>query len=123
MKKDLSRAGCAITAMLALASGAAAASGDPAAGGRKAIYCAYCHGADGNPLDAAAPRLAGQSAEALVAKMKRNAQTMGKHELMIQAYTTGRILNDRDMNDLAAYFAQQPARTAVQPVSANASAP
>lgn len=104
---------------LAAGSGAATA-GDPAAGAQKAIYCAYCHGADGNPLDDGAPRLAGQNPADLVAKMKRNARLMGKHELMIQAYQTGRVLNDRDMNDLAAYFAQQPVRNAAAPVGAQA---
>lgn len=95
---------------MSLASGAAAAAGNAAAGAEKSIFCAYCHGSDGNPLDNAAPRLAGQDAEVLVAKMKHQTKVMGKHELMIQAFRTGRALNDRDMSDLAAYFSQQPVR-------------
>jgi len=91
-------------------SGAATAAGDPAAGAEKSIFCAYCHGSDGNPLDNAAPRLAGQSADTLVAKMKHQTKVMGQHELMIQAFRTGRALNDKDMNDLAAYFSSQPVR-------------
>lgn len=98
-------------------SGAATAAGDAAAGAEKSIFCAYCHGTDGNPLDKAAPRLAGQNQETLVAKMKHQTKTMGQHELMIQAFRTGRALNDRDMNDLAAYFSQQPARGSVQTAS------
>ena len=97
--------------------GAAAAAGDAAAGAEKSIFCAYCHGSDGNPLDNAAPRLAGQNAEILVAKMKHQTQIMDRHELMIQAFRTGRALNDRDMNDLAAYFSQQPVRDTLQPVN------
>jgi cytochrome c553 len=100
----------AVAASAAIGSGAAAAAGDPAAGAEKSIFCAYCHGSDGNPLDNAAPRLAGQDAATLVAKMKHQTKVMGQHELMIQAFRTGRALNDRDMNDLAAYFSQQPVR-------------
>jgi cytochrome c553 len=99
---------------VSLWSGAATAAGDAAAGAEKSIFCAYCHGTDGNPLDKAAPRLAGQNPETLVAKMKHQTRAMGQHELMIQAFRTGRALNDRDMNDLAAYFSQQPARESVQ---------
>jgi cytochrome c553 len=98
-------------------SGAAAAAGDAAAGAEKSIFCAYCHGSDGNPLDNAAPRLAGQNAEILVAKMKLQTEALGAHELMVQAFRTGRALNDRDMNDLAAYFSQQPVRETFQPAN------
>jgi len=93
---------------MCLLSGVAAAEGDAAAGARKAIFCAYCHGTDGNPLDKGAPRLAGQDASTLVTKMKLQTEAFGAHELMIQAFMTGRALNDQDMNDLAAYFSQQP---------------
>jgi cytochrome c553 len=99
---------------MSLLSGAAAAEGDVAAGARKAIYCAYCHGSDGNPLDKAAPRLAGQDAYVLVNKMKLQTEALGAHELMIQAFLTGRALNDQDMNDLAAYFSQQPMKDPLQ---------
>jgi cytochrome c553 len=102
---------------MSLLSGAAAAEGDAVAGARKAIYCAYCHGSDGNPLDKAAPRLAGQDADILVNKMKLQTEALGAHELMVQAFLTGRALNDQDMNDLAAYFSQQPVRDPLQPVS------
>ena len=94
-------------------SSSAAAAGDAAAGAQKSIFCAYCHGSDGNPLDNAAPRLAGQDADTLVAKMKHQTKVMGRHELMIQAFRTGRALNDKDMADLAAYFSSQPARQTV----------
>ena len=109
----LSGASCGVS----LWSGAATAAGDAAAGAQKSIFCAYCHGTDGNPLDKSAPRLAGQNAETLVTKMKHQTKTMSQHELMIQAFRTGRALNDRDMNDLAAYFSRQPARESVQTAS------
>jgi cytochrome c553 len=102
------------TGVLGFAGTGLAAAGDAQAGAQKSIFCAYCHGADGNPLDEAAPRLAGQPADVLVAKMKHQTKVMGAHELMIQAFRTGRALNDRDMNDLAAYFSRQPVRQTVQ---------
>jgi cytochrome c553 len=95
---------------MSMLSGVAAAEGDAAAGARKAVFCAYCHGSDGNPLDKGAPRLAGQDANILVTKMKLQTEAFGAHELMIQAFMTGHALNDQDMNDLAAYFSQQPVR-------------
>lgn len=84
-------------------------SADAAAGARKAIYCAYCHGADGNPPDGGAPRLAGQSAKVLVTKMKRQAPEQRQHP-MLQAFITGGCLHDRDIGNLAAYYAKQPVR-------------
>jgi cytochrome c553 len=98
-------------------SGSALAAGDAAAGAQKSIFCAYCHGSDGNPLDNAAPRLAGQDADTLIAKMKHQTKVMGQHELMIQAFRTGRALNDKDMADLAAYFSSQPVRQTVHATS------
>jgi cytochrome c553 len=105
---------CMAGALSGIGSGAAVAAGDAAAGAAKAIFCAYCHGSDGNPLDKAAPRLAGQDADVLVTKMKLQTEALGPHELMIQAWRTARALNDQDMNDLAAYFSQQPIREPLQ---------
>jgi cytochrome c553 len=96
-------------------SSAAAAAGNAAAGAKKSVYCAYCHGTDGNPLDQKAPRLAGQDADALVTKMKLQTEALGAHEFMMQAWRTAGALNEQDMNDLAAYFSQQPARETAPP--------
>ncbi len=103
-----------VAAGVSMWSAPATAEGDAAAGARKSIYCAYCHGPDGNPPDPAAPRLAGQNADTLVSKMKAQTEALGAHELMIQAFRTGRALNDQDMNDLAAYFSRQPVRETLQ---------
>lgn len=103
-----------VSAGLSMWSGTVTAGGDAAAGARKSIYCAYCHGPDGNPPDQAAPRLAGQNPEILVGKMKAQTEALGAHELMIQAFRTGRALNDQDMNDLAAYFSRQPVLETVE---------
>ncbi|MFO7541297.1 MAG: hypothetical protein R6W97_00610 [Thiobacillus sp.] len=80
----------------------------------KTLFCAYCHGPDGNPTDNAAPRLAGQDADVLVAKMKGQIEAIGPHEFMLQAFQTGRVMNDRDMKALANYYSRQPVRETVQ---------
>lgn len=102
---------------LALCGGMAMASGDAAEGARKAMFCAYCHGADGNPLDARTPRLAGQSARTLIAKMKREPPYQNTEHPMMQAFVTGGCLNDRDIRNLAAFYAAQPVRQAGQPAT------
>jgi len=104
-----------LLAVLSLAGGQAAASGDAAAGARKAMFCAYCHGSDGNPSDAKMPRLAGQNARTLVAKMKREKPYNNTQHPMMQAFITGGCLNDQDIRNLAAYFAAQPIRQVPPP--------
>lgn len=97
---------------------AAETEGDAAAGARKAIFCAYCHGSDGNPPFAdQVPRLAGQTAKNLVIKMKYQVPSQNQHHEMMQAFQTGGLLNDRDIENLAAYFASQPIRTDAQAVA------
>lgn len=87
-----------------------ASAGDAAEGAKKAIFCAYCHGADGNPVAGDAPRLAGQNARTLAIKMKHQVPNQDMHHPMMQAFITGGVLNDRDIENLAAYFASQPIR-------------
>jgi len=103
---------------LTASNGAVAATGDAAAGAKKALFCAYCHGADGNLTDSKTPRLAGQSAKTLVVKMKHQVPYQNMHHPMMQAFVTGGVLNDRDMRNLAAYFSKQPIRQSVEPPSA-----
>lgn len=85
------------------------ADGDTAAGARKAIYCAYCHGSDGNPDTPGVPRLAGQKAKALAAKMRHAPSGQERSHLMYEAFVTGDCLNERGIADLAAYFSAQAA--------------
>jgi len=91
-------------------SGMARAAGDYNAGARKSIYCAYCHGYDGNPLDAKIPRLAGQKAEYIVARIKSLEANGTMHQSMLEAILTG-DLGDKDIVDLATFYARQPVRT------------
>jgi len=96
--------------VLAFSNQTLAGGGDAAAGARKSIFCSYCHGMDGNPIDGRAPRLAGQSAKSLVAKMKRDQPYQNMNHPMMQAFVTGGCLNDQDMQNLAAFYAKQPVR-------------
>lgn len=99
--------GALLLALLALWSTGARAGGDYDAGARKSFYCAYCHGYDGNPLDAKVPRLAGQKADYIVARIKELKVNGQMHPYMAQAFQTGE-LNDSDVVNLAEFFSRQP---------------
>lgn len=123
MKRNFSHSCLVLSLMLAmgaLASGSspATAAGDAEAGAKKSIFCAYCHGADGNPPDNESPRLAGQSAQVLVAKMKHQVPYHNYAHPMMQAFVTGGCLNDQDIENLAAYFSKQPIRKIGKPSGA-----
>ena len=121
MKQGLTRSSLLLgiaMGMLAVSNIAVAAGGDAAAGARKAIFCAYCHGADGNPTDGNIPRLAGQSARSLVVKMKHQVPYQDMQHPMMRAFITGGVLNDQDIENLAAYFAKQPIRLSATPHNA-----
>lgn len=98
-----------LLASLALGSGTVRAEGDYNAGARKSFYCAYCHGYDGNPLDAKTPRLAGQKAEYIVARIKALEASETMHQSMLQAIQTGN-LGDADIVNLATFYSRQPVR-------------
>jgi len=98
-----------LLALLALWSTTARSAGDYNAGARKSYFCAYCHGYDGNPLDAKVPRLAGQRAEHLVARIKDLQAKGNMHQSMQQAIITG-DLGDKEIADLAAFYERQPVR-------------
>lgn len=98
-----------LLALLALGSSTVRAEGDYNAGARKSFYCAYCHGYDGNPVDAKTPRLAGQKAEYIVARIKALEASGTMHQSMFQAIKTGN-LGDIDIANLAAFYSRQPVR-------------
>lgn len=90
-----------------------AAGGNAANGAKSALYCAYCHGPDGNSTLTGTPRLAGQSAESFVAKMKLyKANQKVYHPMM--AFLTGGLSN-QDILDLGAFYASQPVTQSLQP--------
>jgi cytochrome c553 len=118
-QKPLLLATALMMGVLALSNQTFAGGADVAAGAQKSMFCSYCHGMDGNPVDGRAPRLAGQNAKSLVAKMKRDKPYQNMNHPMMQAFVTGGVLNDQDMQNLAAFYAKQPVRKSVQPSSSS----
>jgi cytochrome c553 len=102
-----------------LCSETVAAGGDAAAGAKIAMYCATCHGPDGNATYTGAPRLAGQSVESFVAKMKLYKTNKKVSHPVMALLTGGRNggLSDQDIENLAAFYAAQPVRNNALPYS------
>jgi cytochrome c553 len=82
----------------------ASAGGNAEAGKAKSTPCAACHGEDGNGSNPGFPRLAGQHEDYLYHSLRAYKTGKRKNPLM-----SGQVANlsDRDMKDLAAYFASQ----------------
>lgn len=94
--------------LLLIAASPAGAAGDPEAGAAKAATCAACHGADGNSVNPQWPSLAGQHAGYLADTLR--AFKEGKRsDVLMNAQVMA--LSDEDIEDLAAYYAQQVAVT------------
>jgi cytochrome c553 len=108
-----------VTVLVCFGMTAAYAGGDAAAGKSKSASCAACHGADGNSLAAAFPKLAGQNERYLVKQMQdiqcgalsESEQKQRKCDGRPVPQMAGQLdnLNDQDLADIAAYFASQPA--------------
>lgn len=88
--------------------------GDHLAGKKNANMpaCASCHGADGNSSDRNNPRLAGQYEDYLVKALKDYKAGERKNPIM-EGIAKG--LSDKDINDLAAFFANQ--KKALTPIT------
>ncbi|WP_111497023.1 MULTISPECIES: c-type cytochrome [Marinobacter] len=88
---------------------AAQAAGDAEAGKQKAAVCAACHGQDGHAQIPTYPNLAGQNEQYLVTAMKayKAGQRQGGQAAVMQAQAAA--LNDQDIANLAAYYANLPA--------------
>lgn len=80
------------------------ADGDAAAGAEKASICASCHGMDGNSMVAMWPKLAGQH-EAYLAQHLRLIKSGARPVAQMAGITD--MLDEQDMDNLAAYFASQ----------------
>lgn len=100
IKKMILAAGC-----VALLAGGFANAANPAAGKEKAKTCAACHGPDGNSAAPDFPRLAGQHYDYLVKALSDYKSGERKNAIMAPQAAN---LSKRDIEDLAAYFAQQP---------------
>ncbi len=90
----------------------AVAAGDPAAGKQKAASCASCHGADGNSVNPAWPRLAGQHANYLVKQLSE--YKSGERQNSIMAGMAAGLSED-DMADIAAFYARQTVKAEGEP--------
>lgn len=96
----------------------AGAAGNVAAGKVLAekYSCATCHGKDFNtPIDPSYPRLAGQHKDYLVHALtayKRGDAPNGRNNAIMTAQV--KLLNDKDIQDLAAYLHSLPTALVVQ---------
>jgi cytochrome c553 len=84
------------------------AAGDAAAGEPLTAVCGGCHGAHGISTDASTPSLAGQDAQYLVKSIKAYGKTR-KHDTM---ESQAAKLSDRDIQNIAAFYAAQTPRAA-----------
>lgn len=82
----------------------AAGAGNAANGKQKSQACIACHAEDGNSTNPQFPRLAGQHADYLVKALRDYKSGERKNAIMAPFAAS---LSPQDMDDLAAYFAQQ----------------
>jgi cytochrome c553 len=80
------------------------AAGDPEAGKTKSAQCAACHGADGNSLNPAWPKLAGQHADYLVKQLWYFEHGERENETMKPMAS---VLDEQGREDVSAYYAGQ----------------
>lgn len=78
--------------------------GDPVAGKDKAQLCQGCHGEHGNSTDTLIPKLAGQYSIYIVKELRNYQAGVRTHQIMNAMAAT---VNDDDLKDIAAYFANQ----------------
>jgi len=81
--------------------------GDPLAGVAAAEPCGSCHGADGNSTDPKNPRLAGLSAESLIASIDEYKNGTRKNDMMHDKVLA---LRDEDVSNIAAFYASKEPR-------------
>lgn len=85
------------------------AAGDAAKGATIATtVCAACHGADGNSVITANPKLAGQHPEYLVKQL--NNFKSGDRKNAVMGPIAATLATPEDVANVAAYFAAQPAK-------------
>jgi cytochrome c553 len=91
------------------------AAGDAAAGSKKVYQCVGCHGVKdwktAYPEVYMVPKLTGQKAAYLVSALK--AYKSGERDFATMRAIAA-DLSDKDMEDIAAYYGQQPTTTAAQ---------
>ena len=93
-----------IVVLFAGLSSAASAAGDPAQGEARSATCAACHGADGNSVAGAFPKLAGQNERYLI-KQLMDIQSGVRAVPQMAGQTDD--MSPQDMENLAAFYAAQ----------------
>ncbi|MEP7063299.1 MAG: cytochrome c [Betaproteobacteria bacterium] len=101
-----------MSVLLALGSGAASAAGDVKAGRMRAVMCQACHGVDGMSKVPDAPNIAGQPEAYLATQLQAFKSGARKNETMAVVVST---LSDKDIDDIAAYFAAIEVRVVKTP--------
>ncbi|HVW71177.1 MAG TPA: c-type cytochrome [Steroidobacteraceae bacterium] len=98
--------------------------GDAAAGAQKSAVCAACHGADGAPTAPLFPRLSGQRPDYLYHRLVafHSADPKSPYYSTSAMTPLAAQLSDRDMRDLAVYFASQSPKAAPAQISSPDSA-
>jgi cytochrome c553 len=88
------------------------AAGDPLRGKQLAVQCFACHGVDGNSPSPVNPKIGGQHEQYLLLALKAYAGGGRPNSLM-----SGAVLDksEQDLEDLAAYFANQKSLTEQSP--------
>lgn len=90
-----------LLAVFLLGAASLATAGDVKAGKTKSAQCAVCHGTDGLSKMVEAPNLAGQSSTYLEEQLRNYRSGKRNHEVMS---VIAKGLNDKDIEDLAAWF-------------------
>ncbi len=80
--------------------------GDPILGKEKSLICTECHGITGISSDKKIPKLAGQLEGYIIQAVIEFQQGVRKDPMMSNLATV--IRNEKDLEDIAAYFAMQP---------------
>jgi len=93
----------AAVVLVCVCAGAAQAA-NPEAGKEKSRTCAACHGPDGNSAAADFPKLAGQHYDYLLQALRDYKSGLRKNAIMAPLVAN---LNQRDFEDLAAYYSHQ----------------
>lgn len=93
--------------MLIISVAAHSYDGDPVLGQQKIPSCPFCHGTNGRAENPRYPNLSGQSQSYLLSAMKayQNGLRSGPMAKMMQ--TQLQRLNDKDLHDIAAFYASQ----------------
>lgn len=105
LRASIVRSALALTGMaLACGTSLAQKSADPVRGAARAAACLECHGSGSTLAQAGTPMLAGQNHEFMVLQMfylREGLRDVPAMAGMLKGYT------DRDLEDVAAYFARQ----------------